>query len=329
MSGRRPDSRRRAEPVHRDHHGLHRDAGARSSPARTRSARRRCRPSLRDGAYEIDVVVDPDALLPTLEAYGQQPISRDLPRGERDRRIAGLASVFLERAVVSFDGGPPRPPSNTCPSSAFNDFAQAPSKVRLTGAVPVGARDVRVHLRSRARHLRAERPDRRRPGRRPSGWSAARRARRCRCRRRCRRRRAPRSAWQYFALGFTHILPHGLDHILFVRRHLPADVEMAVDRGAGQHLHHRALDHAGADDVRDRVAAGEGGRADDRAVDRLRRDREPGRQRAEAVAAGAGVLVRPAARDGLRRRAARSRAAAAAVPDRAGRPSTSASKRGS
>ncbi len=93
--------------------------------------------SLRDGAYEIDVVVDPDALLPTLEAYGQQAISRDLPRGERDRRIAGLASVFLERAAVSFDGRPAASAFEYLPSSAFNDYAQAPSKVRLTGVVPV------------------------------------------------------------------------------------------------------------------------------------------------------------------------------------------------
>ena len=95
--------------------------------------------SLRDGSYRIDVVVDPDALLPTLEAYGQRPISRDLPRDERDRRIAALSQVFLERVRVSFDGRQAASVFEYVPSSAFNDFAQAPSKVRLRGTVPEGA----------------------------------------------------------------------------------------------------------------------------------------------------------------------------------------------
>ena len=40
--------------------------------------------SLGDRGYQIDVVVDPDALLPTLEAYGQQAVSRDLPRAQQE-----------------------------------------------------------------------------------------------------------------------------------------------------------------------------------------------------------------------------------------------------
>jgi hydrogenase/urease accessory protein HupE len=170
---------------------------------------------LRDGSYQIDVVVDPDALLPTLEAYGQQPISRDLPRPERDRRIAGLASVFLERAAVSFDGATAHPEFSYVPSSAFNDFAQAPSRVRLTGAVPAGAGDFTfsygLALGTYALNVRIG------DGPVQTQWIVG---------------GAPSApvslaaplppptraeiGWQYFVLGFTHILPNGFDHVLFV-----------------------------------------------------------------------------------------------------------------
>ena len=171
--------------------------------------------SLHDGSYQIDVVVDPDALLPTLEAYGQRPISRDLPRGERDARIAALAGVFLERTGVAFDGKPTAPAFAYVPSSAFNDFAQAPSKVRLTGAIPAGASDFTftygLALGTYALNVRIG------DGPVQTQWVVG---------------GAPAAAvslaaplppptraeigWQYFVLGFTHILPHGFDHVLFV-----------------------------------------------------------------------------------------------------------------
>ena len=171
--------------------------------------------SLRGGAYEIDVVVDPDALLPTLEAYGQRPISRDLPRDERDHRIAALSGVFLERVRVSFDGRPAESAFEYLPSSAFNDFAQAPSKVRLRGTVPPGSSDFAftygLALGTYALNLRIG------DGPVLTQWvvggavsepvSLA----------------APlppptraEIGWQYFELGFTHILPNGFDHVLFV-----------------------------------------------------------------------------------------------------------------
>jgi hypothetical protein len=171
--------------------------------------------ALRDGIYEIDVVVDPDALLPTLEAYGQRTISRDQPRGERDRRIAALAGVFLERAAVSFDGRAAVSAFEYMPASAFNDYAQAPSKVRLRGTVPPGASDFTFTygLALGTYALNARIGD----GPVQTQWVVG---------------GAPSApvslsaplppptrtgiGWQYFALGFTHILPHGFDHVLFV-----------------------------------------------------------------------------------------------------------------
>jgi hydrogenase/urease accessory protein HupE len=171
--------------------------------------------ALRDGAYQIDVVVDPDALLPTLEAYGQRTISRDLPRDERDRRIAALAAVFLERVGVSFDGRPAASAFEYVPVSAFGDFAQAPSTVRLRGTMPGGASAFAftdgLALGTYALNVRIG------DGPVQTQWVVA---------------GAPSApvsiaaplppptraeiGRQYFALGFTHILPNGFDHVLFV-----------------------------------------------------------------------------------------------------------------
>ena len=171
--------------------------------------------SLLGRSYQIEVVVDPDALLPSLEAYGQRPISRELPRDERDRRIAALAGVFLERISVSFDGRPAAAAFEYLPSSAFNDYAQAPSKVRLRGAVPSGAADFTftygLALGTYALNVRIG------DGPVQTQWVVG---------------GAPSTpvlltaplppltraeiGWQYFALGFTHILPNGFDHVLFV-----------------------------------------------------------------------------------------------------------------
>lgn len=97
--------------------------------------------SLRDGQYEIDISVDPDALLSALEAYGVRAISGSVPRAERDRRIAALGDVFLARTRVLFNGRPVSPAFDYRPASAESDLAQAPSVVRMRGPIPAGARD--------------------------------------------------------------------------------------------------------------------------------------------------------------------------------------------
>jgi hydrogenase/urease accessory protein HupE len=173
------------------------------------------RASLRDGRYQIDIVVDPDALLPTLEAYGERMVSRDLPRAERDRRIAALAGVFLERAGVSFDGRPANSAFEYLPSSALSDFAQAPSTVRLRGRVPDDAADFvftyGLALGTFALNVRIG------DGPMQTQWVVG------------GAHSSPVSiaaalppptrteiGAQYFLLGFTHILPNGFDHVLFV-----------------------------------------------------------------------------------------------------------------
>jgi hydrogenase/urease accessory protein HupE len=168
-----------------------------------------------DHTYQFDIVVDPDALLTKLQVFGGRPVTTGLSRIERDRRIEALAPAFLARADVRFDGTRATPRFEYRPSSALSDFAQAPSVVRLSGSIPPFSREATfgygLALGSYALNVRvADSPM-------ETLWLDGTQA------------STPISliappppattgevAWQYFALGYTHILPKGLDHILFV-----------------------------------------------------------------------------------------------------------------
>jgi hypothetical protein len=112
----------------------------------------------RDGSFQVDIAVDPDALLTRLEAYGRREISSGLAPAERDRRIAALADVFLDRVEIRFDGSRRRPRFEYLPAASdartgdpgeierslpggppANLEPIEPSRVRLTGRQPAGA----------------------------------------------------------------------------------------------------------------------------------------------------------------------------------------------
>ena len=170
---------------------------------------------VRDHTCTVDVVVDPDALLTALEVSSGSALSTGLTRPERDRRIGALSSVFLDRVTLRFDADVVRPRFAYVAESALGDAARAPSRVRLTAGVPPGARTMTfaygLTLGAYAFNVRiGDGPvqtywlDRMRPS---PGISLI----------------APpppltgrQVAWQYFTLGFTHIVPQGTDHILFV-----------------------------------------------------------------------------------------------------------------
>src|SRR6185503_21118309 len=72
----------------------------------------------RDGSFEIVITVDPDALLTRLEAYSRREISSGLTPPERDRRIAALGNVFLDRVEIRFDGSRRRPRFEYVPAAS-------------------------------------------------------------------------------------------------------------------------------------------------------------------------------------------------------------------
>jgi hydrogenase/urease accessory protein HupE len=168
-----------------------------------------------DGTYQFDIVVDPDAVLTKLEVFSGHPPSTGLGRTERDRRIAGDTQLLLDRVAVRIDGIVDRPRAEYRPSSALSDFAQAPSTVRLTGRVASGARSLifssELAMGAYALIVRVgESPPQTiwlegSHASEPISLVAP----------------PPPLTWvevakQYFVLGYTHILPKGLDHILFV-----------------------------------------------------------------------------------------------------------------
>ena len=165
--------------------------------------------------YQCDVVVDPDALLTRLQIRATGDVEPPGDRDDRDRRIEALGPSFLDAVRVRFDGVPMTPRFEYRPSSAFSDLAQAPSVVRLTGTIPAdtktftfsyglasGTFALVVHIGdSAAQTIWLE-------GNTESAAMSL--------------VTPPRPltltevARRYFSLGFTHILPKGLDHILFV-----------------------------------------------------------------------------------------------------------------
>jgi hypothetical protein len=199
--------------------------------------------SFSPGRYQLDVVVDPESLLARLEIDSARTPSTDLTPAEVVERIHALAEVALARTAIDFDGVRVSPTVQFLPSipgrseqrseqrsgersgdgsgMAPDPGSGAPSllppgTLRFAGDVPAGARVCRVTyglvLGSYALTLVSPTGQRSAPiwvaGGQPSPaldlragfvdppWWA--------------------TAIEYAGLGFTHILPKGLDHILFV-----------------------------------------------------------------------------------------------------------------
>lgn len=161
---------------------------------------------LRNHTYRIEIVTAPRSLLNKLEAAARRPRSPgDLPIGVLEERLNALKPQLLQTIEMSF--------ATPTLDLEVHDFAVT---VRLTGDIPRDARAFTWRYRltystyslalqnegdpNVARQwLDADQQSAPFPLSRevipPTRWEVVR---------------------QYLALGFTHIVPHGLDHILFV-----------------------------------------------------------------------------------------------------------------
>jgi hypothetical protein len=159
-------------------------------------------------------VVDPDALLTKLQVAGRMAIAQPDGREARDQMIRSLDGVFLDAIALQFGRARVRPAFEYRPASAVSDLAQAPSVVRLTGTIPPGSADVRfgyglafgsyaLNVRIGESQVRTFWLDGPSLGSPISLTPPPEQTR-------------GEIAREYFGLGFTHILPKGLDHILFV-----------------------------------------------------------------------------------------------------------------
>jgi hydrogenase/urease accessory protein HupE len=189
-----------------------------------------------DRTYTVEVLVDPESLLAKLEILSGRSPSAGVPVNELPARIEALSAILRERVVVLFDGvpqqpelayvpGPPVPvtdpatPAMAAPATAPATAATATAgtaTLRFSGRVPGGARAFQINyglvLGSYALTIKND------AGSAPiTNWVAGGQNSDAID---LTRGLVPLSRWavakQYLVLGFEHILPKGLDHILFV-----------------------------------------------------------------------------------------------------------------
>jgi hypothetical protein len=171
-----------------------------------------------DGTFVLEIANDPNWLLLRLESFAGGLVPAGLTMDARDRRLADLSAAFIDRVVLFVDGREIRPdsaeyvpPRPQRPSDALPPLAT----FRLRGRMPTDARVLRwlYGLVIDPYPLTIRRPD----GQskiewiQGSNWSDIidlsgqfRQATRLEI------------AREYLRLGYTHILPKGVDHILFV-----------------------------------------------------------------------------------------------------------------
>ena len=166
-----------------------------------------------DERFVLEVANDPLWMLMRLETFAGGTVPANPTPAQRDARLAQLGSVFADRIVLFVDGHEVRAESvEYHPPPAAAD---ALATFRLAGHMPRGASSLRwlygivadpypLEIRQTDGSSTIEwitgtnwsgTIDLTRSFPRPTRWEIAR---------------------QYLVLGYTHILPKGLDHILFV-----------------------------------------------------------------------------------------------------------------
>jgi hypothetical protein len=167
-----------------------------------------------DGRFDLEVANDPMWLLLRLETFARGSVPANLTPEQRDQRLAQLTSVFADRIVLFVDAHevrattveylPPRDPSPTA-LAAFH----------LTGSMPRDATRLRwlYGLVGDKYPLEIRKPDGTSTIEWIDGtnWSDV-----IDLTRTFTRPTRMEIVRQYLWLGYTHILPKGLDHILFV-----------------------------------------------------------------------------------------------------------------
>lgn len=172
-----------------------------------------------DGGYIAELTTDAASLLARLQAASGQARPRVVGRDEYGARIAALGSTLLAHAELRVDGAPVPLQVESVQLEATSDpeseLRPPAVVVRLRGQVPAGARAMtwRYDLTSAAYALTVARAD----GVQQTEWLEGGQVGHAVALVSPLQVLARSSiARTYFRLGFTHILPKGLDHILFV-----------------------------------------------------------------------------------------------------------------
>jgi hypothetical protein len=175
-----------------------------------------------NGAFSLDVANDPHWLLLRLETFAGGSVPPNITAAERDARLAQLTDVFADRVVLFVDAHEVRasaveylPPRRREPGSGNREPENPLASFRLTGTMPRDATRLRwlYGLVADPYPLEIRQPDGSSTVEWIDGtnWSDV-----IDLSKSFTRPTRLEIARQYLWLGYTHILPKGLDHILFV-----------------------------------------------------------------------------------------------------------------
>src|SRR2546428_1842780 len=168
-------------------------------------------------AYEIEIVTDAAALVEKLEALtSQPPQSEPLPRGAAilQAQLQVYDEVFRRRVVVAFDETAVQPAIDYQVSGVATATSSPAASIRMRGTVPDGARRLAwSYSWTFATYSLTVRKD----GQETTEWlEGGQTSTPILLESPNRPLSRATIALRYLALGFTHILPKGLDHMLFV-----------------------------------------------------------------------------------------------------------------
>jgi hydrogenase/urease accessory protein HupE len=166
--------------------------------------------------YDVEIVTDAAALVEKLEASAGSPSAADGGAARLQSRLTGFDETFRQRAKMAFDASDVRPAIAYSVAPGIDSGSGAVATIRLTGQIPPDARhftwiyawtfaSYAITIRSAASQNPAT--EWLEGGQRSAPFAL-------------RSPAAPAArlgtAWRYLRLGFTHIVPNGLDHMLFV-----------------------------------------------------------------------------------------------------------------
>jgi len=168
------------------------------------------------GTYDVEIVTDAAALVEKLEASAGSPSPSGIHPIRLQSLLAHLDDRFRQRVKIAFDGSDVRPAITYSVAPGIDAVSAPIATIRLTGQIPPDARHFTwTYAWTFASYaMTIRRGPRENPA---TEWLEGGQT------------SAPfalmvpspgvdrlRTAWRYLTLGFTHIVPKGLDHMLFV-----------------------------------------------------------------------------------------------------------------
>src|SRR2546427_11551270 len=166
--------------------------------------------------YDVEIVTDAAALVEKLEASAHGALATDTRPAGLQSLLTSFDETFRVRVKLAFDASDVRPSIAHSVLPGPDAASPAVATIRLTGQIPPDARQFTwtyawtfASYAITVRRVASENPATEwlEGGQTSAPFAVM--------------SPAPRvdrlgTAWRYVTLGFTHIVPHGLDHMLFV-----------------------------------------------------------------------------------------------------------------